>query len=58
MAMGPRRMVVKPDGRKVVQATVRLDLDAYELLTQLSPTKRAYGHFLSRLEERAKHQAA
>ncbi len=49
MAEGPKRMVVKPDGRKVIQVAIRMDVDAYELMQQFSPTKRAHGHFLSRL---------
>jgi hypothetical protein len=43
------RITDKGNGRKVVAVNFRLDLDAFELLKQYSPTTRARGHFLSRL---------
>ena len=37
-----------PSGRRL-QMNVSLDLDAYAILEQLAPSKRASGHLLSRM---------
>ena len=36
------------NGRRC-QMNLTLDVDAYEILETLAPSKRAYGHFLSRM---------
>jgi len=43
------RVTEKIGGRKVIAINARIDLDAYELLRQYSPTPRGHGRFLSRL---------
>jgi hypothetical protein len=52
------RITEKPDGRKVIAINTTIDLEAYQLLQQFSPTARGYGHFLSRLifEHQARRQ--
>lgn len=37
-----------PNGRRL-QVNLALDVDAYSILEQLAPSKRAYGHVLSQL---------
>jgi hypothetical protein len=43
------RITEREDGRRVIAINTTIDLDAYELLCQFSPTPRAHGRFLSRL---------
>jgi hypothetical protein len=43
------RITEKDDGKKVIAINVRVDLDAYQLMQQFSPTPRGHGRFLSRL---------
>jgi hypothetical protein len=43
------RVTNKPDGTRVIALNLRMDLDAYELLRQLSPGPRTHGRFLARL---------
>jgi hypothetical protein len=43
------RITEKDDGRRVIAINVRVDLDAYQLMQQYSPTPRGHGRFLSRL---------
>jgi hypothetical protein len=43
------RVTKKPDGTRVIALNLRMDLDAYELLRQLSPGPRTHGRFLARL---------
>jgi hypothetical protein len=43
------RITEREDGRRVIAINTTIDLDAYELLCQFSPTPRGYGRFLSRL---------
>jgi hypothetical protein len=52
------RITEKDDGRKVIAINVRVDLDAYQLMQQYSPTPRGHGRFLSRLiyEHQARHE--
>jgi hypothetical protein len=45
--MAQTQYVGRPEG--VVPVNFSLDREAYELLRQLSPTRRSYGKFLSRL---------
>jgi hypothetical protein len=46
----------RPPGIRVI--ALSLDAEAYQLLQQMAPTRRAYGRFLSRLvfEERARRE--
>jgi hypothetical protein len=43
------RVTNKADGTRIVALNLRMDLDAYLLLRQLSPGPRTLGRFLSRL---------
>jgi hypothetical protein len=43
------RVTTKHDGSKVIAINTRIDMEAYELLQQFSPTKRGHGRFISRL---------
>jgi hypothetical protein len=43
------RVTNKPDGTRIIALNLRMDLDAYELLRQLSPGPRTHGRFLARL---------
>jgi hypothetical protein len=37
-----------PNGKRC-QINIAIDADAYEILMRLAPSKRAYGHMLSRM---------
>jgi hypothetical protein len=43
------RVTNKPDRTRVIALNLRMDLDAYELLRQLSPGPKTHGRFLARL---------